>query len=175
MDKNMSVFDTDVLDANNSSTNESSTNTIENVETGQSEAKKTNKKVNAKKLIASNTASTRILPVLVDELINHGFDVRVTKDGYAVGGFYGLNDDGFAVLKEVDFTESELDKNQYENALIAIDNKNKSHLISNFDDLIKFHLVIWKSYFKQKEYMVLNSKWYPFVINSPYISITPNI
>ena len=56
----MSVFDTDVLDANNSSTNESSTNTIENVETGQSEAKKTNKKVNAKKLIASNTALTAL-------------------------------------------------------------------------------------------------------------------
>ena len=168
----MSVFDTDVLDSNGSNSNESSTNTIE---PSQSEAKKTNKKVNAKKLIASNAASTRILPVLVDELINHGFDVRVTKDGYTVGGFYGLNDDGFAVLKEIDFAESELDKHQYENALIAIDNKNKSHLISNFDDLIKFHLVIWKSYFKQKEYMVLNSKWYPFVINSPYISITPNI
>ena len=140
------------------------------------EKKKTNtKKVNAKKLIASNTASTRILPNLIDELINYDIDVRVTKDGYSVGGFYGLNNDGFAVLKEIDFTESELDQNQYENALIAIDNKNKSHLIGNFDDLIKFHLLIWKNYFKQKEYMVLNSKWYPFVINSPYISITPNI
>ena len=173
MDKNMSVFDTtDVLDSNSSNSSESLINTVEQ---SQGQNKKTNKKTNAKKLIASNTASTRILPVLIDELVNHGFDVRVTKDGYAVGGFYGLNDDGFAILKEVNFTESELDKNQYGNALIAIDNKNKSHLISNFDDLIKFHLVIWKNYFKQKEYMVLNSKWYPFVISSPYISITPNI
>ena len=172
MDKNMSVFDTDVLKSNSSNSSESLINTVEQ---SQGQNKKTNKKANAKKLIASNTASTRILPVLIDELVNHGFDVRVTKDGYAVGGFYGLNDDGFAILKEVNFTESELDKNQYENALIAIDNKNKSHLISNFDDLIKFHLIIWKHYFKQKEYMVLNSKWYPFVINSPYISITPNI
>ena len=167
----MSVFNNVELKG---TTNQSEFSTINNNE--QPSVKKTNtKKVNAKKLIASNTASTRILPNLIDELINYGIDVRVTKDGYSVGGFYGLNNDGFAVLKEIDFTESELDQNQYENALIAIDNKNKSHLISSFDDLIKFHLLIWKNYFKQKEYMVLNSKWYPFVINSPYISITPNI
>ena len=167
----MSVFNNVELEE---TTNQSEFSTINNNE--QSSLKKTNtKKANAKKLIASNTASTRILPNLIDELINYDIDVRVTKDGYSVGGFYGLNNDGFAVLKEIDFTESELDQNQYENALIAIDNKNKSHLIGNFDDLIKFHLLIWKNYFKQKEYMVLNSKWYPFVINSPYISITPNI
>lgn len=166
----MSVFSNVVLEGK---TNQSEFPTNNNEPPS---VKKTNtKKVNAKKLIASNTASTRILPNLIDELINYDIDVRVTKDGYSVGGFYGLNNDGFAVLKEIDFTESELDQNQYENALIAIDNKNKSHLICNFDDLIKFHLLIWKNYFKQKEYMVLNSKWYSFVINSPYISITPNI
>ena len=133
------------------------------------------KKSRTQKISLVESSPSRILPKLVEELIEKGIPVLLRKDGYAIGGFYGINDNGYANIAEIDFNQSNIDKTQHADSLIAYDVKNKPHLISSFDDLIKFHLLVWKSYLKQKEYCLLNSIWYPYIIQSPYISITPNI
>lgn len=133
------------------------------------------KKSRSQKISLVESPPSRVLPKLLEELIEKGIPVLLKKDGYAIGGFYGINNNGYANIAEIDFNQSNIDKSHYEDSLIAYDVKNKPHLISSFDDLIKFHLLVWKSYLKQKEYCLLNSIWYPYIIQSPYISITPNI
>lgn len=132
----------------------------------QKTAKQSNKLVTAK--------PTRLLPILIEDLVKKGFPVQISENNYLIGGFYGLNDTGFATLSEIDLKESGLNDTDND-SMIAFDGKNKPHLIRTFDDLMKFNLMIWKQYYKQPEFSCLDSHWYPFVIQSPYISITPNI
>lgn len=131
-------------------------------------SKETQPKVVKEKVKISKTPN-RLLPPLIELIMEKGISVKLTKEGYLIGGFYGLNN-GYLQLFEQDSTStiSNVD------ALIAMDNRKKMHVINHFDDLIKMNLTIWKVYSKEKEFKHLDNEWYPHIIGSEFISITPN-
>ena len=110
---------------------------------------------------------SRILPQLVEELLEKNIPVRLTKGGYSVGGFYGLGDvdsKGFAFCKET---------NQ-PNTLVFFDNKGREHLVESFEDLVKFNNSIWGVFFKlSDDYKKPDFLWFQYMLQYGVLSITP--
>lgn len=110
----------------------------------------------------------RKLPKLIEEVLKHNIPVRLSSNGYYIGGFYGLNADkdnsGFAFAQETSEPE----------ALVFYDNKNGKHLIKNFEDLVKFNNHVWGAFFKlSEEYRKPEILWFGFLLQYGVLSITP--
>lgn len=110
---------------------------------------------------------SRILPSLVEELLEKNIPVRLTKKGYLVGGFYGLGDSenkGFVTAQET----------TKDNTLVFFDNKGREHVIQSFEDLVKFHNFIWGVFFKVSEdYRKPDIMWFQYMLQYGVVSITP--
>lgn len=108
----------------------------------------------------------RVLPDLINEILDKKFSVRLTNKGYLISGFYGLGDDenkGFASVQETNT-----------GSLIFFDNKGHKHLITNFEDVVKFHNYIWGVFFKiSDEYKKPDINWFPYMLQYGVLNITP--
>lgn len=110
----------------------------------------------------------RTLPNLIEELLEKNFPVTLAKDGYMVGGFYGLGQDkgnkGFAFAQ--DTSEA--------NCLVFYDNKNHKHLVRSFNDLVKFNNHVWGLFFKQSDdYKRPDAMWFPHLLEQGVLNIMP--
>lgn len=148
------------------------TNTQQNYESNsyESEEKKKNKKV--KEDIFNNITilnePKRNIPKVIEAALENGIPVTLSKNGYFVGGFYGLNHDnqhqGFAFAQET----------SEPNALVFYDSKNHRHLIKTFEDLVKFHNHVWGLFYKvSDEYKKPDMLWFSFMLQYGVLSITP--
>lgn len=111
---------------------------------------------------------TRRLPSLIDECLDKGMFVSLSKEGYYVSGFYGLNEhnqfSGYAFLQETDEP----------NKMVAFDHKNVKHVISSFEDLVKFNRYIWSVYFKQSDtYKKPDHAWFEYLLQYGAVEVTP--
>lgn len=111
---------------------------------------------------------TRRLPSLIEECLDKGFIISLSKEGYYISGFYGLNEHnhfkGFAFLQETDDSSK----------LIAFDHKNNKHVIGSFEDLVKFNRLIWAAFFKQSEnYKKPDPSWFEYLLTYGAVEVTP--
>lgn len=113
----------------------------ENTDAGEGKAK--SEKSTRKTKTQVKDKPNRSLPKLIEELLNKNIKVGLSKNGYLVYGFYGLNDDGYAEL---------LESKDNKDILVSYDNRKKEHVIQTFEDLVRFNGLIWKVYKKQKEH-----------------------
>lgn len=110
----------------------------------------------------------RKLPKVIEEALANDIPVRLSKNGYYIAGFYGLNSDtdnaGFAFAQET----SEPD------ALVFYDSKNHRHLVKTFEDLVKFHNHVWGLFFKvSEEYKKPDILWFGFMLQYGVLNIMP--
>lgn len=109
----------------------------------------------------------RTLPKLIEEILEKDLPVFLSKDGYYVGGFYGLNPGskkGFAFAQ--DTSEA--------NTLVFFDSKNNPCAIRGFEDLVKFNSHIWSSFYKLSEdYKKPDSLWFGYMLEYNVLNITP--
>ena len=131
-------------------------------DTGVQVFKKVKEKV---ELVKYNENDNRIIPKLIIELINHGFEIKITQSGYELEGFYGLNNNGYAVIVEAKINDGDIQ-------LISYDNKKKFHILNTFDDVVNFNHLIFKNFFKSKNY-TLNDKWLEELMKRKLLSVSP--
>lgn len=109
----------------------------------------------------------RTLPKLIEELLEKNIPIILSKDGYYVGGFYGLGEGekkGFVFAK--DTTEA--------NTLAFIDNKGNFYSIKNFEELVKYNNHIWAAFYKlSDDYKKPNSLWFSYLLEYNVLNITP--
>ena len=109
----------------------------------------------------------RTLPKLIEELLEKDIPVSLSKNGYYIGGFYGLNANskkGFVFAQ--DTSEA--------NTLVFFDSKNSPCAVKNFEDLVKFHSHVWASFFKiSEEYKKPESMWFGYMLEYSVLNITP--
>lgn len=109
----------------------------------------------------------RQLPAIINELLEKNFSIILSKNGYYVEGFYGLNHDGktgFAFGQETNEP----------NTLIFFDSKGHKHVIKNFEDLVKFNSHVWAVFYKlSDEYKKPNTKWFGYMLELGALNITP--
>lgn len=75
--------------------------------------------------------SERLLPQLIDEAVNCGARVILTKEGYELEGFYKLG-------------PMRLEPAADKSGLIAIDKKEARFAVKSFDDLVRLNYECWK-------------------------------
>lgn len=140
-----------------------------NVEEKNSEKKKSAKKnkddLGDLKIIEN---PVRNLPKLINEVLEKNFSVILTKNGYYISGFYGLNQEngkkGFAFGQETTNPE----------VLVFFDSKGHKHLIKSFEDLVNFNNHVWGLFFKlSEEYKKPNSEWFHYLLDLGVLNITP--
>lgn len=110
----------------------------------------------------------RTIPKLLEEAIEKNFPVVLTKDGYLVGGFYGLNSNilggGFAFAQDTSLP----------NTLVFLDSKGAKHLVKNFEELVAFNSTVWGQFFKTSpDYKKPNSQWFPYMLEYGVLNISP--
>lgn len=137
------------------------------LEVEKNETEKVTKKKKEEVAFTLSDKRSRILPSLIEELLEKNIPVRLTKKGYLVGGFYGLGDSenkGFATAQET----------TKDNTLVFFDNKGREHVINSFEDLVKFHNFIWGAFFKVSEdYRKPDIMWFQYMLQYGVVSITP--
>lgn len=112
-------------------------------------------------------APVRQLPTIINEVLDKGFSVILSKNGYYVEGFYGLNHDGkFGYAFGQETTEP--------NTLVFYDAKGHKHPVKSFEDLVKFNSQIWGVFYKvSEEFKKPNQKWFGFMLELGALNITP--
>lgn len=140
-------------------TNTLTSNSLVDEQNNVDKKKPAKKKENLASQIEVLDFPNRTLPKLIEELLEKNIPVNLSKNGYYIGGFYGLNSDnqhlGFALAQ--DTVEA--------NTLVFYDNKNNKHIIKSFEDLVKFNNVIWGVYFKLSEkYKKPDSLWFSYML-----------
>lgn len=137
------------------------------VESEKTETEKVTKKKKEEVAFTLLDKPSRILPSIIEEILEKNIPVRLTKKGYLVGGFYGLGDSenkGFATAQET----------TKDNTLVFFDNKGREHVIQSFEDLVKFHNFIWGVFFKVSEdYKKPDIMWFQYMLQYGVVSITP--
>lgn len=131
-------------------------------------SKKAKKKVDALQGIEVLEFPNRTLPNLIEELLEKNIPVTLSKNGYYVGGFYALNADnghkGYAFAQ--DTSEA--------NTLVFYDNKGHKHIVKSFEDLVKFHSVVWSNFFKiSDDFRKPDNLWFMYMLQYDVVSITP--
>jgi hypothetical protein len=130
--------------------------------------KKSKNKQNAMQGIEVLEFPNRTLPKLIEELLDKNIPVHLSKNGYYVGGFYGLNSEnehkGFAFAQDTNEA----------NTLVFLDNKGHKHIIRSFEDLVKFHNHVWGIYFKISDsFKKPDNLWFGYMLQYGVLSITP--
>lgn len=109
----------------------------------------------------------RQLPAIINELLEKKFSIILSKNGYYVEGFYGLNHDGklgHAFGQETNEVGT----------LIFYDSKGHKHIVKSFEDLVKFNSLVWGVFYKQSdEFKKPNSKWFGYMLELGALNITP--
>lgn len=132
------------------------------------EKKKAKKKEEALQGIEVLEFPNRTLPKLLEELLEKDIPVHLSKNGYYVGGFYGLNSEtnhkGFAFAQDTNEA----------NTLVFFDNKGHKHIVRTFEDLVKFHNHVWGIYFKlSNDFKKPDNLWFGYMLQYGVLSITP--
>lgn len=110
----------------------------------------------------------RTLPKIIETALELNIPIQLSKNGYYIGGFYGLNSDnsfkGFAFGQDTNEA----------NTLVFYDNKNNKHLVKSFEDLVKFHNHIWGIYFKLSDsFKKPDNLWFGHMLQYGVLNITP--
>lgn len=109
----------------------------------------------------------RVLPALIEELLEKNICVILSKDGYYIEGFYGLNENigkkGFIFAQET--TE--------DGTLVFNDARNSKHLVKNFEDLVKLHNHVWGQFFKQEEFQKPDTNWLSYMLEYDVLNLRP--
>lgn len=141
-------------------------NSIENKE-NQDPIKKQKKRENDLNGLTINETPNRSLPNLVKELLDRNIHVILTKNGYYVSGFYGLNrnkENGYIFFQETSDPE----------ALVFFDAKNTKHIVRSFRDIVSLNATVWGYYFRiADEFKKPDSEWFPYMIEYGVLNITP--
>ena len=139
------------------------------IEEVSQEKKKSSKKNNELSIkIVENPI--RKLPKLINEVLEKDFSVILSKNGYYIEGFYGLNIEtnkkGFAFAQET----------EEEEILIFYDAKGHKHTIKTFEELVNFNSLVWSYFFKMSEqYKKPDQKWFGYMLELGTLNITPNV
>lgn len=109
----------------------------------------------------------RQLPTIINELLEKKFSIILSKNGYYVEGFYGLNHEGklgYAFGQETNEP----------NTLVFYDAKGHKNLIKSFEDLVKFNSQVWGVFYKLSEdYKKPSQKWFGYMLELGALNITP--
>ena len=111
----------------------------------------------------------RILPDLINKLIDDGFDIKLTKNGYAIGGFYGLK--GTSGIGWADIYETD-----DENVLCLLDHKKQKTFVKSINDIVLFNHYIWKSFYnKNKEdyALTVDNIWFKYLNQANLLTYSP--
>ena len=118
-------------------------------------------KIDKNTIPALSKEPIRVLPSLIEELLKKNISVKLTTDGYLIGGFYGA---GYIRLQD------SIEKNVF----IAFDHKDKKHLIKSFDDLIVLNKEVWKFYYKKdKAWKKADQAWFDYMLEAGVLAIAP--
>lgn len=141
-------------------------NSIENKETLDN-VKKPKKKDNDLNGLTINETPNRGLPSLVKEILDKNIKVILTKNGYYLSGFYGLNKDkesGYIFFQETNEPES----------LVFYDAKNTKHIVRSFKDVVNLNAIVWGYFFKiSEDYKKPDQEWFPYMLEYGVLNITP--
>ena len=89
--------------------------------------------------------TTRSIPKIIEDVVDRGIKVYLTKNGYEIEGFYKAGN----IKIEI--------KN---NVLHALDKKEKATVINSFDDLVRLNYDWWKrSRDKSTEFINPGKEW----------------
>jgi hypothetical protein len=111
----------------------------------------------------------RKLPLVIKEAIERNIPVVLSKDGYYVKGFYGLNQEtvgykGYAFAQETSDFES----------VVFYDSKGLPVVVKSFKDLVKFNNDVWGSFFKlSEEYKRPDELWFNLMLSYDVLAIMP--
>jgi len=110
----------------------------------------------------------RKLPSLINELLEKNFSIILSKNGYYVSGFYGLNKDtdiaGYAFGQETNDS----------GVIVFFDSKGHKHIIKSFEDLVKFNSQVWGVFYKVAEkYKKPDAQWFGDMLEMGALNITP--
>lgn len=109
----------------------------------------------------------RILPSIIEELLDKNISVILSKDGYFIEGFYGLNENigkkGFVFAQETN----------EDGSLIFLDARNSKHVVKNFEELVRFNNHVWGQFFKQDEYQKPDTNWLSYMLEYDVLSLRP--
>ena len=129
--------------------------------------KKVKKSKEAEPTLKIVDAPIRKIPSIINELLEKNFSIILSKSGYYVEGFYGLNHEGklgYAFSQET--TEPD--------TLVFYDSKGHKHIVKSFEDLVKFNSHVWGIFYKQSEdYKKPNQKWFGYMLELGALNITP--
>ena len=119
------------------------------------------------KIAAASKLGATIPPIILT-LIENDIPVQIDKDGYLIGGFYGLSYGntpiGFMRCKE------SADK---PGVVLCYDHKNVQHEASSVSDFATIHSIIWSNYYKQEEYKIPDSLWIKLLISTGSLDMRP--
>lgn len=146
------------------------TNNVESEEIMQDEDKAKKKKSKEDPFNNINVLyePKRKLPKVIDIALENNIPVTLSKNGYFLGGFYGLNHDnqheGFAFAQET----------SEDNSLVFYDMKGHKFLVKDFEDLVKFHNHVWGQFYKVSDsYKKPDMLWFGFLLQYGVLNITP--
>lgn len=109
----------------------------------------------------------RTLPKLIEEVLEKEMPVILSKDGYYIGGFYGLNSGnkkGYVFAQ--DTSEA--------NTLVFYDSKNNQCSVKTFEELVRFNSHVWSAFYKSsEEYKKPDSLWFGYMLEFNALNITP--
>lgn len=110
------------------------------------------------------------LPPLIEELLDAGILVVLSKEGFLVDGFYSLNQgtnkEGFALLQEA------VDE---KNVFIVADNRNVKHKITCFNDLVAFNKFVWGVFYKhdKEKHRLPDAAWQAYMLQMGLVRLLP--
>lgn len=142
-------------------TNENMVNNNDKKKPGRKSKNEMNSLGNAQVLELPN----RQLPRLIEELLGKGFQVMLSKDGYFIGGFYGIN----AKINKTGFVFAQ--DTTDDNILAFEDAKGYKHPIRNFEELVRFHSLVWSQFYK--EYPRADMQWLGYMLELNAANISP--
>lgn len=160
-DNNNDTKEFDILD-------NSSINTELNQDNNQKNKAKKSKETDAIKVLDQPKVQ---LPKVLQECVDNGFKVFLTKEGYYVSGFYGINSH-LGTLTGYIFAQ---DTNE-EDTMVFYDHKLHKHFIKTFTDLVILHSLVWSYFYKNNEnYKKPDLNWFPYLLEHNALNISPAI
>lgn len=113
-----------------------------------------------------------MIPQVVREAVDAGFDVVLNKSGYFIGGFYGNNPKTSLMVQTDDYVGYVL-VTQNNGLVEGYDYKGKRHALTDFDALVNLNHHIWKNFVKDDKYKKVDKKWFPFLYEKGLLEINP--
>lgn len=109
------------------------------------------------------------LPNLIKELLDKNFTLSLSKTGYYLHGFYGMNKSAENQSGSIFFQETS------DPTLLAFyDHKGNKHPVRSFEDIVSLNATIWGVYYKlSPDYKKPDTMWFPYMIEYGVLNIAP--